>query len=263
MSRIDYMDDDRFQEIFDRLQALENANPLRSASVSEGRTEFNGLESLIVNGSEIVNGLLRIIGVLAMEGTLNGAGTGNWTGPWNQIGDFHATGNSKFDGDVEITFTLKVGATSEFTGIATFKNDVRIENPGRILVGTQIVLEPVGGGGRITVGGTIPMTIEDAKIIFASGGELRGFPNGVEMVAGSTQVGVNSSVAIMSAGGGTNVVTVSTVDTSVDGLFVAKDDSRFQGNMVATGLPTRSGTGLAPGLVYWDSLDSSFYVIES
>lgn len=56
----DYLDTDQLAEIFLRLQNLENAQPNRSGSVSQGRLRFNGVECILIDGSGSVEGTLTV-----------------------------------------------------------------------------------------------------------------------------------------------------------------------------------------------------------
>lgn len=75
--------------VLTRMDRLENGSPLRSTSVTDGRTRFVGNESVLVEGSGkvsgwwIVTGTLRVIGTFQMLGNMIVEGVMTLTGEIN------------------------------------------------------------------------------------------------------------------------------------------------------------------------------------
>ncbi|MBO3663740.1 hypothetical protein [Microbacterium stercoris] len=135
--------EDAIWRILERLDRLETAANLRSASVHDGQTRFVGNESILVQGSGKVEGWWIVTGTQRVTGRLEGSGTLDWTGPWALSGDGDITGSV------------------DITGILRLLSDLNVEGGGEINVG-GIKLTPLGGG-RIQVGGDGGIIIDSAS----------------------------------------------------------------------------------------------------
>lgn len=127
-----------------RTRNLATATPLASTSVTNGHTEFNGNESLMVKGSQlvagwlIVTGTLKVVGQFLLQGITTITGALSITGPNTTItGPLHVQGNQ------DNTGTLAV------KGAATLENDLTVMGSGKILVGSMTISTQAGGYGQL------------------------------------------------------------------------------------------------------------------
>lgn len=122
--------------LLERIDRLETMVYGRSSSVTNGRTRFIGLESLIVIGSQLVSGLLTVVGRITVTGL----------------------GILEVLGLIDLTGRMRVQAGGEIViGNVSIKD-------GKITVGaggSQIVID--GATGTITVPGTIPITLRQVS----------------------------------------------------------------------------------------------------
>lgn len=104
------------------VERLKAANPLESASITQGRVRFIGGTLRVDSG-----GRVEIVGYLQVEGTTS------ITGPVTISGNLDVTGNSKFtgplsiEGATSITGKLTVAGPSTFTGTLSIKGATTIE----------------------------------------------------------------------------------------------------------------------------------------
>ncbi|TFC78157.1 hypothetical protein E3O45_05960 [Cryobacterium sp. TMS1-20-1] len=169
------------------------ATPLASTSVSNGRTRFIGLESLIVIGSQLVSGLLSI------SGSLEGVGAIIWRGSIKVLG----LGTLDVGGPATFSATLDVTAETRLRGATTLENDLNVTAGGKILV---------AGSSPVTVG----VTGNGFPGIETSAGRLTGGSNQLAMTnaAGSAAVAVQSDRALVAYGtNGTQVLPTGTYRT--------------------------------------------------
>jgi hypothetical protein len=92
-----------------RTRNLATATPLKRTSVTDGHTEFNGNESLLVKGSQLVSGWLII------TGTLKGVGTLIWEQAVNFSGVFTMSGKTTLKGPTELQADLTVKNSGKLT----------------------------------------------------------------------------------------------------------------------------------------------------
>lgn len=225
-------DDPNYSYLLRRIEELEQllrANPLRSASVSRGTTEFRENSTLLITDSN-----LRVIGTAYVVGRLEGEGTFSWSGP------------ALLDGPVEITNTLDVLAATRLRGETT------IEGLTRLLA--ELVVE-----GKITAG---DVRIEDGKVYAGgmvldpsiAGGALT-FPNGSRLeadaanggerlIAGDAVVNVGDVASLRK--GSTSVI-ISSLGVTVNAP--SGEEILLQGavRIPLASVPTYAGTGLPAG----------------
>lgn len=188
--------DDFVLRRLDEVEQLLRANPLRSASVSRGTTEFRENSTLLITDSN-----MRVIGVAYVSGRLEGEGTFSWSGP------------ALLDGPVEITNTLDVLAQTRLRGETTVEGLAKLLSEliveGKITAGNVSVEEDV-----ITVGGgDSPAELRDGALSFGTGGTVEADTsnNGVRMAVGPNQVYVGSGAASIQVGSQSVLVTSSGV----------------------------------------------------
>lgn len=181
--------DDQFKRILKENRVVQRAAPLGRTSVTNGYTEFNGNESIVVNGSQkvtgwlIVTGTLKVIGTFLLEGITTITGLLNVNGPWK------LAGNGDIAGNVSQTGTYSVAS-----------------------------------GGSIIVLGSVPMTIGTtiygSGIVFGNNSVLSTSAGGMFMQdSTSAQVFVGGGLAQMRSGTGGRFLIVSASGTAVTGPF--------------------------------------------
>ncbi len=198
-------DDPNYSYLLRRIEALEQllrANPLRSASVSRGTTEFRDDSTLLITDSN-----MRVVGVAYVTGRLEGEGTLSWSG------------QALLDGPVEITDTLDVLAATRLRGETTIEGlarllselvvegkitagNVRIEG-GRIYVGVggaQVVID--GATGRVTAGDvTLDPAVSGGALTFANGAQVFTDEDTIQLFKGNSVVQVADGYAKLQHGG--------------------------------------------------------------
>jgi hypothetical protein len=112
-----------------RHDRTENAAPLKSTSVTNGRTRFIGNESLIVIGSQKVEGWLVVTGTERVTGLLEILGTLSVQGDMTLDGGTITAGNVVIEDNV-----IRVGDDIE---IDAATNRIRV---------ADMVIDPTGGG---------------------------------------------------------------------------------------------------------------------
>lgn len=204
-------DDPNYSYLLRRIEELEqlvSANPLRSASVSRGTTEFRENSTLLITDSN-----MRVVGVAYVSGRLEGEGTFSWSGP------------TLLDGSVEITNTLDVLASTRLRGETTIEGLTRLLAEliveGKITVGNITIEDGKIKAGNVEVepdkitvaGGASPATLQDGALRFGTGGTVAADTsnNGVRMAVGPNQVYVGTGAASIQVGSQSVLVTSSGV----------------------------------------------------
>lgn len=163
---------------------LLRANPLRSASVSRGVTEFRDYSELLITDSN-----MRVVGTAYVSGRLEGEGTLSWSGP------------VYLDGSVEITNTLDVLAATRLRGDTTIEGLTRLLAEliveGKITVGNVILAD-----GKIKAGGmTINPDVNGGQIDFGGGRSVNAGTGFLGLYDGDRFVVFNGSGVTLVAGG--------------------------------------------------------------
>jgi hypothetical protein len=143
-----------------RVRNLATATPLKSTSVSDGHTEFNGPRSLVVNGSQYVSGLLEVDGTADVGGLLKVGGVFAMEGNAAFTGRVIVTGPTDLDGDTDITGTTNITGPTTITGKTNVTGDIDIAGLLK-LIGNALLTGDlvVGAGGEITVAGSPSATL--------------------------------------------------------------------------------------------------------
>lgn len=227
--------DDHFDRILRENRVVQRAAPLGRTSVTNGHTEFNGNESILVNGSGkvtgwwIVTGWLKVVGTLLMEGFMSITGNVTATGIFNQNGPWNLAGTGGITGDVSSTGNW-----------------------------TQTGFYTISAGGKITVLGPLPMVIGTT-----SGGRPGiAFPGGVLsssadriVMEGGGSVGViaASNFAGLYYDSGHNLATGSTGTVINGGLKVFGEKLFVMEHPLKDGFELRHGATESPvsGTEYW------------
>ncbi|ANP74547.1 hypothetical protein [Cryobacterium arcticum] len=180
---------------------------LRSTSVTDGHTEFNGNESLLVKGSQkvsgwlIVTGTLKVVGAFLLEGATTMTGNLISSGTALFTGAFTSRGTTRFEGDTTQQGPLHVVGASDFTGDVDMAGLLKIL--GNVLLTGDVV---VGPGGEITIAGSAPITLGVGPnglpaLYFGSGASLEGTSTGARMVSsGSPYVEASTNSAQLVSG---------------------------------------------------------------
>jgi cytoskeletal protein CcmA (bactofilin family) len=160
MGRIDNTADDPYADLLRRIEALETANPLANASVTDGRTRFVGQNVFILDGSGSVTGQLYVTGLEEVSGQLRITGSLVLVGNADFSGPVNVTGTLDIRGDTTFIGPLRVEGTQEYIGNSTREGDQvvtgKTDHEGDLnLTGDMVVL----GGRKITVEGPTNMTI--------------------------------------------------------------------------------------------------------
>lgn len=177
---------DNFERVLRESRIVQRAAPLGRTSVTNGRTEFNGNESLIVNGSQKVSGWLIV------TGTLKGVGTLLWEGAMQLVGPVLVTGAARFLNTMSIE------------GVTTLLNNLVVKAAGKIIIegSTSMV---IGNDG------------DEAAVTFSTGGQLAGRPLGVVLrnTGETASVGATNSAYLLS---GSKAVIVTSTGIKAQGL---------------------------------------------
>lgn len=116
-----------------RVDRTENAAPLKSTSVTDGRTRFVGNESLIVEGSAKVEGWLIVTGNQRVVGTIEVQGDGVFSGNVDITGDVTQTGTYTIPGALPIVIEIVNGQPQVSVGggyVRGFQDGVAMGQPG-------------------------------------------------------------------------------------------------------------------------------------
>lgn len=120
--------------LLERIDRLETMVYGRSSSVTNGRTRFIGLESLIVIGSQLVSGLLHVIGRVTISG----------------LGVLEVLGLIELDGTMRVT------------------GDIIVLPGGKIQVGSMTI-DPTTNGGSVKFAGGPEVYADGAQLSLYSG----------------------------------------------------------------------------------------------
>ena len=146
----DNLRDSQIKDLMNRVRSLETRSPMRSASVTDGNTNFIGNESLTVTGSQKVTGTLNVSGIENVSGSLGVTGNTTLAGPLVVNGTATITGPS-----TTVTGPLHVKGDQDNTGklavkgAATLENDLTVAGSGKILVGSMTISTQASGYGQL------------------------------------------------------------------------------------------------------------------
>lgn len=149
-----YAPEHQTNRLLTRMDRVENGAPLRSTSVTGGRTRFFGLESLWVIGSAMITGALHVVGRVVIEG----------------LGILTVNGMVELVGNM----LVKAGGWIKLDGGYFEAGNVRIEN-NLIRVGPDITIDAT----------TNQVRVADMVIDPERGGQVQ-FPGGANVRGGST-----------------------------------------------------------------------------
>lgn len=211
-----------------RIDRLFSGAILENASVTNGRLRFIGGLLLIDNG-----------GRLEVVGEVDGEGNFHWSGPWKfDSGDGEMAGNVTLSGDLEVRADgrIRVGEVL-----------ITPLGGGRIEVGSGIVID--GGSGRIHVqGGSSPLTLENGRASFGTGGALEADTSvgGARLAAGDAVVNVGTVASIRK---GSSSVIVSPIGITINAAGGGNISLQGAVDLDASAIPLQSGTGLPPNVL--------------
>lgn len=191
----------KFWRLLERMDRLETMVYGRSSSVTNGRTRFIGLESLVVIGSQLVSGLLHVVGRITISGL----------------------GILEVLGLIDLTGTMRVQAGGEIViGNVSIKD-------GKIIVGagaSQVIID--GATGKITAGNmVIDPTVSGGAMVFANGAQVFTDGTTIQIYKGNSVMQVSDSYARLQYGG-------SVISIGNDGIRMSGMEARTS---AATGLP--------------------------
>lgn len=177
------------KRIVRRLDRIEGGAMLENASVTDGLFRFIG-------------GKLQGLADAAFE----------WVGTFDLTGTFTAIGRSIFRGPVEITGeegTLDVTAETILRSLTKVLGDLRVEEDGKVYIGTAMVFDP---------------SVESGAIVFQNGAQV--FTNGdtIQVYLGNGVVSISNTEAKLQLGG--------------TAIVVDEDGIHFYGPVIAHNLPT-------------------------
>ncbi|CAN5425171.1 hypothetical protein BH09ACT9_BH09ACT9_00770 [soil metagenome] len=198
MGLINDLTQSQMDELRELVESLVRQSVADFTSVQRGSFRILSPEGFYVGGeaSATIAGLLTV------------------TGPDGQViihGTLHSDGAVTFDDTLVVKAETTLGQDGGLTHIVGPTNldaDLTVQNPGKILVGTGVRIEPGAGGGKITVSGLINMLIENGMITFDSGAVLQGEAGGAKLDSGTAAVAVGTGTAGLVSG--PNAISVST-----------------------------------------------------
>ena len=160
-----------------RTRNLATATPLKRTSVTDGHTEFNGNESLLVKGSQkvsgwlIVTGTLKVVGAFLLEGITTISGALSITGPNTSItGPFHVSGNTDISGNVEITGpSTTITGPFHVEGNTDIQGNLEIHGPSTRVIGPFHVEGDQDNTGALWIRGVTSLS-NDLRVL--SGGKI-------------------------------------------------------------------------------------------
>lgn len=226
MTRIDNLKQGETARQQEKQKRLAFGSNGESSSIDRGQFRVGGTAKIKIDGS----------GGIEIDGTLDGGGSFFWRG------------QATFDGDVDITNTLDVSATTTLRGPTTIENtldvtadttlsgattientldvdaettlrgdvqltaDLRVDGAGKIYVGSAMVLDPTIAGGAI---------------VFSNGAQLFTNPAEIEMFKAGSAVSVRDlKVVIVSP-----TVEISAADLHLYTLPTIARDASHQANL--------------------------------
>jgi hypothetical protein len=219
MPRIPEPDEDRLDRIERIVDDLQKGSPSEWQSNSNGLAQFiggklQGLAGAVFEwvGEIITKGPWTNEGKLTNIGELEQNGPSEFNGPVSITGadgtlDVEAIAN--FGGDVKVTKTLDVTAEATFHALTKVLGDLRVEEDGKVYIGTAMVLDP---------------TVQSGAITFQNGAQV--FTNGdsIQVFKGNAVVQLQGDSARLQFGGSAIVID----DTGI----------HFYGAVFAHNLPT-------------------------
>ncbi|TFC59402.1 MULTISPECIES: hypothetical protein [unclassified Cryobacterium] len=176
--------------------------PLRSTSVTDGHTEFNGNESLLVKGSQkvsgwlIVTGTLKVVGAFLLEGATTMTGNLVSSGTALFTGAFTSRGTTRFEGDTSQVGPLHIIGATDATGAFTSKGVTRFEGD-TTQVGPLHVQGNQDNTGTLGIKG---VTTLESDLNVTAGGRVKA---GNTIITSSGVVGSTTSLLLSSATGTT------------------------------------------------------------
>jgi cytoskeletal protein CcmA (bactofilin family) len=202
VGKIISVDSDEWTKLKRRIRRLETRSQLGNTSVTGGQTEFNGEESVAINGSGRVTGTLNVDGVeivegrLLVNGTLIVSGSADFTGPLSVQGELNITGATTFigplrlegestiigamtiEGDLTITGETTITGPLDVTGDVTFTGKTELNGDTKLTGDLAVVDDGVinvakmkigpaynGGDGGIYSEGTFYLGAEESVLI--------------------------------------------------------------------------------------------------
>lgn len=144
--KLDDPNEDRYDALARRVEALEKAAPAGFTSITRGTFRVASIDGLLVEGQERVTGILVVDGTLQVTGTQTVSGTLVISGGQIINGTFvingttTVNGNSTYVGDVNITGILNITGTTNLTGT------MNVTGGGQIKVGDLTIAPTVASG---------------------------------------------------------------------------------------------------------------------
>lgn len=135
--------DNTLPDILDRLAALERNAQGRHMSVTEGLFRFYGGKLMGLAGA-----VLEWIGTILFTGLFKATGSSIFEGPVSitgATGTLDVAADAAFGGDVQITETLDVTATTRLRAATTVEDDLTITGGGKVIAGV-LVIDGTSGG---------------------------------------------------------------------------------------------------------------------
>jgi hypothetical protein len=190
-----------------RLDRLEGGAMLENASITNGRVRFIGGKLLGLAGAAF-----EWIGSFDLTGPFTAIGTAIFRGPVSITGEdgtLDVEADASFGGDVAITQKLDVTAEATFRALTKILGDLRVEENGKVYVGTAMVFDP---------------SVESGAIVFQNGAQV--FTNGdsIQVYKGNSVVQLEDDSAKLQYGG--------------TAIVIDEDGIHFYGPVIAHNLPT-------------------------
>lgn len=224
MGRIDNTGEDPYAELLRRIEALETANPLANASVTDGRTRFFGQNAFLLDGSGrvtgqlYVEGLEEVSGQLRVTGSLVLIGNADFSGPMNVTGNLDIRGNTTFIGPLRVEGETTVVGTMVIEGALNIKGKTTVT--GELIVQGDVTFTGVTKlNGKTDIKGDTTVT---GDVEVKGGGQIRAGALFFGPTYGGGAGGMYSNQAMfLGAAGLINLLANSSVDiTTADGTNV-------------------------------------------
>jgi hypothetical protein len=209
MPRIPDPDEDRIARLERIVDDLQKGSPLESSSISNGLVQWIGGKLQGLAGA-----VFEWIGSFDLTGPFTATGRSTFRGPveiTGEDGTLDVEADADFGGDVKITKTLDVTAEATFRALTKVLGDFRVEENGKIYVGTAMVFDP---------------TIQSGAIVFQNGAQV--FTNGdtIQVYKGNGVVEISDTEAKLQLGG--------------SAIVIDEEGIHFYGAVFAHNLPTVS-----------------------
>ena len=243
MGKILRRNSDERQTVTRRVRRLETRSPLGNTSVTGGQTEFNGDESVAINGSGRVSGSLYVDGIeyvdgqLRVRGSLIVTGNADFTGPLSVQGELRITGSTTFigplrlegestiigtmtiEGDLNITGGTTISGPLEVTGDVTFtgktvlNGETELNGDAKLTGDLDVVDEGVINVSKLHLGptyngGSGGLFSEDSLLLAAAGI--------VDLLANSS-IDFTTGDGVNFRGGGVRIIAIGEVPEGSDG----------------------------------------------